>query len=94
MMATISGSPSVPARTNDAGVPPTPIQMGNSNVVWFVIMNTTLTSIVLLASGPVGAGVAGHTYLKNSLMSGAVAAAPGKSDTPKASIISFKVLSC
>lgn len=28
MMATISGSPSVPARTNDAGVPPTPTQMG------------------------------------------------------------------
>jgi len=29
IMATINGSPSVPARTNDSGVPPTPTQMGN-----------------------------------------------------------------
>src|SRR5260370_240773 len=28
MIATISGRPSIPARANDAGVPPTPIQMG------------------------------------------------------------------
>ena len=29
MMATISGSPSSPARTNDCGVPPTPSQIGS-----------------------------------------------------------------
>lgn len=33
-------------------------------------------------------------YLKNSPMSGAVAAAPGKSVTPRPSIISRRVLSC
>ncbi len=29
IMATISGKPNSPARTNDSGVPPTPNQMGN-----------------------------------------------------------------
>ena len=29
MIATINGSPSAPARTNDCGVPPTPSQIGN-----------------------------------------------------------------
>ena len=31
MIATISGSPSRPARTNDSGVPPTPTQIGSGS---------------------------------------------------------------
>src|SRR2546426_565149 len=30
MIATINGSPSAPARTNDSGVPPTPSQIGSA----------------------------------------------------------------
>ena len=31
MIATISGRPSSPARTNDSGVPPTPTQIGSGS---------------------------------------------------------------
>jgi hypothetical protein len=77
---------------------PRPIQNASSplegslNLNYAGVNTYVLTEFVFISGTPACYSLL--VYWKNSVISGAVAAAPGKSVTPKPSIMSLSVLSC